>query len=427
MEVRRVTTAARPKSPPFANDLARMEQALADRHYDRAIHLAKAVLAYETSHAIRDRATFGQAREGLGMAYMTIGRVSDAAVEFDRAVRHHPTGRAYAGLARTGWQTGGSRRMLTWIDQALTFEPNHPLYHVTRGEILLMLERWEEGFPECEHRLTYRWFRPPPNTPAWDGGSLDGRSICVTSEGGFGDAIQMTRYAPLLKARGAGTVLWHTHQTLLQLLRGMPGLDLVVPMAPTADCWVPLMSLPHRFGTTPETIPPPVLFPWAPATREARSRRRVGLVWAGSASTKSDPIRSVPVQLLEPVLAAHPELDLVVLQFGDAALAGHRLPSLQGAHWPTLDADWRATAAHVQDLDLMITVDTAMGHLAGTLGIPTFLLLAHPTDWRWLTRAQTATAWYPTHVLFRQPTPRDWASVLRGVHEALIFLASWRQ
>jgi hypothetical protein len=268
---------------------------------------------------------------------------------------------------------------------------------------------------------------------------LGGKSILLLGEQGFGDVLQFCRYAPMVAGLGARVIL-AVPATLCRLLSSLPGVDHVVSqddVLPAFDVHCPLMSLPMAFATTEKSLPaqvpylaadPHAIASWnsiipSPSARgDGESGLRIGLVWAGAHRPEQphaaavDRRRSMALAQMAPVFAA-PGNVFVSLQLGPAAA------QVDAAPFPLLDVadrltDFADTAALVAALDLIITVDTAVAHLAGALGKPVWLLSRHDACWRW-GRDRTDSPWYPTMRLFRQTIPGDWAGVMQRVAEAL--------
>jgi hypothetical protein len=263
--------------------------------------------------------------------------------------------------------------------------------------------------------------------PLWRGEPIEGKRILLHAEQGLGDTLQFLRYVPMVQARG-GAVVLDVQGTLRRLAAQLPGLSVLISQGEAGFDWqCPLMSLPLAFGTTVDTIPADIPYLTIPEeAQQAAARRdwpeegiRIGLVWSGNPKYVDDQSRSIPLTLF----AQHVALEgahLYSLQLGAAA------EQIDNAGVPVTDlreaiGDMADTAALVQHLDLVITVDTAVAHLAGALGRRTWILLPFAPDWRWLTQRQDSP-WYPTARLFRQPRPGDWDAVMANVREALIAL-----
>ena len=290
------------------------------------------------------------------------------------------------------------------------------LIHMLRGELARGFAeyRWRQKLPECQPRKFPQ--------PAWLGGDAMGKTILVYAEQGLGDVLHFARYLPLLAAKGA-RVLLICDATLHPLLRRMEGVTLVQPhVKQEFDCHASLLDLPDLFGTTLENLPARV--PYLQASSQRRlppplpgTRLRVGIVWAGNPKHNNTRNRDCTVERFLP-LAGRNGVEMFSLQVGKAAAALHAcggdvLVTPLGPHLTDMDV----TASALAELDLLITVDTAVAHLAGALGRPVWTLLQYAPDWRWML-GRDDTPWYPTMRLFRQPASRDWESVFVAVEKA---------
>jgi hypothetical protein len=272
--------------------------------------------------------------------------------------------------------------------RALAMRPDNAPVKANLGLLLLSLGRYQEGWPLYEARrlLGGPDIPPPAGVPVWQGEPVAGKSLLIWPEQGFGDEIQMARFAPVLRDMGARVTL-ACSPPLVRLFR-----SLKVQVAPNdarpprASLHVMAMSLPGLLGATLETLPQP------PYLRAPAGPRRVGVgfVWKGNPEHPNDAARSLPSPaVLDPLREV---CELVDLQ--------------------TPAGDFLDTATRIQALDLVITVDTAMAHLAGALGVPCWVMLpAHWTDWRWM-RGRADSAWYPSLRLYRQEAPGDWGPVV---------------
>jgi len=299
------------------------------------------------------------------------------------------------------------------------------LLHLLRGDFAL-------GWCGYEwRRLLLSQLPQPqdPRAPPWIvPRDLRGQTVRVVLEQGHGDTLQFIRYVPLLAARGARVeVVTPIHAGLATLLRGIPGVSALVERAdsaPAADVVVPLLSLPLAFSTDFASIPADIPYlavppekrtTWRQRLGSGDSRPRVGVVWSGSPTHGNDRLRSIPLGLFRPLLARRDLAFHVLadrLRDGDAALLG----DLATVHSPI--EDFADTAALVDAMDLVISVDTAVAHLAGALGRPVWMMLPRDPDWRWLL-GRSDSPWYPTARLFRQPAHQAWGPVLAQVQEAL--------
>jgi tetratricopeptide (TPR) repeat protein len=254
--------------------------------------------------------------------------------------------------------------------------------------------------------------------PVWNGEPIAGRTILLQAEQGYGDTLQFVRYAPLVAQR-AGRVILAVQPALLRLLRQVPGVDQVIARdapLPPFDVVCPLLSLPRIFGTTLQTIPPPLPYADEAPPLEPSDTLRVGLVWAGNPGFPLDAQRSLPAEALS-VLSGIPHVQFYSLQ-------------LQPAAWPPgLDMidrmdgvqDFADTAARIAGLDLVIAADTAVAHLAATMGKPVWLLSRFRGCWRWL-HDRPDSPWYPTLRVLRQTEPRNWDPILVQVRRDLAAL-----
>jgi tetratricopeptide (TPR) repeat protein len=389
-----------------------------------------AVAAYEC--AIAHRGDYAEAHANLAAALRRSGDLAAAEAAAERALAIRP---GYVGalctLGLIRHEQGEYEAALGVYDRALALDPEHATTRANRATLLLLLGRMEEGWREYEWRWRAQGFTTKARhmgRPMWDGSELGGRTILIHAEQGLGSAIQFVRYAPLVAARG-GRVILECQPPLARLFASLAGqgVEAIVRKGerlPGFDVQAPLMSLPRLFATTLTTIPNEV--PYL-ATEEGlralwRGRLahlptpRVGLVWAGNPNHANDRNRSLPARLLEPLLAI-PGLSFVDLQVGAAAAQSAELPRSALAA-PGEISDFADTAAIVAELDLVISVDTAVAHLAGALAKPVWLLLPFVGEWRWL-RARTDTPWYPTMRLFRQQSSGDWEGVVDAAGEAL--------
>ncbi|MDR3515543.1 MAG: tetratricopeptide repeat-containing glycosyltransferase family protein [Azospirillaceae bacterium] len=345
---------------------------------------------------------------------------------------------ALNGLGNALKQQGRYTDSLTCHRRALILRPDFATAQVNLGMTLALCGNLPTGLALMEARWRVAGFvRPaPPPLPLWTGDALAGRTLLLVAEQGLGDTMCFSRFIAPLAAPGTpggGRVLLACQAPLVGLLSRLPGLAGVIPHGaplPACDCWLPLTTLPALLGLgvaaiprpTPLTVDPRRLGAWQArlGLPMAPDRRTVGLVWAGSPAHSSDRARSVTLSRLAPLFAI-PGIRWLSLQKGAAAAALTRLDR-PGADIHDLDPgldDFEDTAAVLSCVDLLISVDTAVAHLAGILGRPpVWLLLPFVPDWRWLLDRDDSP-WYPTFRLFRQTRPDDWEGVATRVAQAL--------
>jgi tetratricopeptide (TPR) repeat protein len=374
----------------------------------------------------------------LGWALQRQGELEAAAAHLRQAIVLDPTQpRAYGYLGRLLWGQGQVDQAIVHYRTAIQLDPESAEAHVSLAHVLLAIGDFRSGFAEFE----WRWQLVPPcllPQPEWDGSDLNGRAILLRVEGGFGDIIQFVRYAPLIADRG-GRVFLVCQAALQRLLATVPGIEQVVTEGslPEFAVHAPLISLPRLLGTTLESIPADIPYVSPPAESGLRlepvagTRLKVGLVWATGHKTSRDltddlnvmlresqQVRSCPLPLLARLLAAS-DISFYSLQVGQDAADLSQLDGtavLQDLS-PQIQ-DFADTAALIDQMDLVISVDTAVAHLAGALGKPVWVLLPFAADWRWLLDRDD-TPWYPTMRLFRQPSPGDWEHVIDRVAATL--------
>ena len=376
---------------------------------------------------------FAAAWFNLGSVLVRQGRMVEAVDAYAAVLRLQPDNAlALNAIGFPLQETGRMAEAERTLRAALRLAPDMPGAHYNLGMNLLLQGRYEEGWREYE----WRWRVTPPISaprdfpqPLWDG-QPSGARVLLHAEQGLGDTIQFCRYVPLAAARAR--VVLEVPAPLTRLLATLPGVETIVTQGeplPDFDFHCPLLSLPHRFGTTLETVPAAIPYLSAEPAGVARWRdrlaplpgRRVGLCWAGNPRAHDlgahaiDRRRSITLTSLAP-LAALLNVSFVSLQkhppVADAP------PMLPLYDWTAELHDFADTAALVAALDLVISVDTAVAHLAGALGRPVWILNRFDTCWRWLTD-RLDSAWYPTARLFRQARPGDWDSVVNDLATTL--------
>jgi tetratricopeptide (TPR) repeat protein len=340
---------------------------------------------------------------------------------------------AWVNLGRLQQLQGRFPAALDCYRKAQAIAPDFALAHYNEALILLLTGNYASGWPKYEWRWWSEGFVTGPQRftqPRWTGEELDGGTLLLHSEQGYGDTIQFCRYVPLAAARAR--VLLSVPRPLVRLLSGLPGVGgFVCPGDPMPDFarHCPLLSLPGVFGTNAATIPAQIPYLAAePALVEAWAARlpatgcRIGVVWQGNPDAAPDRERSFPLASFE-AIAQVPGVTLVSLQYGAGleqldAMQGRFPIAVPGPDFNGGSDAFIDTAAVMMSLDLVITCDTAAAHLAGALGRPVWLLLRRWPDWRWLLE-RPDSPWYPSMRLFRQRRADGWAEVFARVVAAL--------
>jgi tetratricopeptide (TPR) repeat protein/ADP-heptose:LPS heptosyltransferase len=383
--------------------------------------------------ALRLKTDYPQALNNLGITIADMGRVEEAvelyrkalAMKADYAEAHNNLGVSLADLSRP-------EEALQCYDRAIQLKPDYADARLNQALSWLQLGDFERGWPAYE----WRWKRagfclPGFSQPIWNGAPAPGRTILLWTEQGMGDTIQFIRYAPKVRVL-CGKVMLVTSPALMPLLARSPGIDEVYESGaalPYFDMYVPLMSLPGLFRANMATVPAnvPYLSPTPDRVvywhqRLARPRRKVGVVWRGNPKYPGDRYRSAALEHLVP-LAKVEGVHFFSLQKegGEVVADAPWMEDIGCATWP----HFAETAAVVVNLDLVVTVDTAVAHLAGALGVPVWLGLPANSDWRWA-RFREDTPWYPKTRLFRQKIRGEWSEVFERMARELNALESTR-
>jgi tetratricopeptide (TPR) repeat protein/glycosyltransferase involved in cell wall biosynthesis len=425
-------------------------------------HPDEAIASFRRSLEVDPR--FANALVNLGIVLKEQKRTDEAIAAFERARSLRPNDPALlCNYASVYESRGDYERMRELAELAATLDPAFPESHVLRGNyymergdfsaaeaayqharsldagnrnanwnlaiIWLLQGDYARGWAQFEWRKRLQSVLLEHNEypgEAWTGDPLRDRSILLYSEQGLGDAIQFVRYAEEVARRGAGRVIVEAPATVTALLATARGVDEVVARGtplPSVDLHASLMDLPRLLGTDLGTIPDAVPYLDAPP-RPVSSLidappgvLKIGIVWAGNPMHQRDHLRSLPLAQLAPILDV-PGARFFSLQKGGpegelVRIASDRVVDLS----PHL-ADFRDTAAAISRLDLVLTVDTSVAHLAAALGRETWVMVTHVPDFRWMLERDDSP-WYPSVRLFRQPAPRDWASVIARVRRAL--------
>lgn len=385
--------------------------------------------------ALSLRPDYPEALVNLGSFLRLQNELEESVACLRRAVELQPNcPEAINNLAMLLNDLGQLPEAISLMERAVSLRSDHGGFHRNLGMCLLTAGRFEEGWRECE----WRWrcpdlapAGPPFSQPPWRGEAAEDRVLFLYAEQGFGDTLQFCRYVPLAAARGLRITLM-VQPPLMRLMKSLAGVERLLGMdqpVPPFDFQCPLLSLPLAFDTKLANIPAdvPYLHPEREAVLAWKDRLpavppgalRVGLVWTGnvrwdsSAFGLADRNRSLAPEMLAPLWGIHG------VQFYSLQKDGPSAP----AEWHLIDfmdecRDFSDTAALVANLDLVVSVDTAVAHLAGAIGKPVWVLARFDCCWRWL-RDREDSPWYPTVRLFRQPRPGDWESVISCVRTEL--------
>ncbi len=393
----------------------------------RTGRLGDAIGCYRT--ALRHRPGNAGTTYNLGLCLQKLDRLKEAEQAYRAAIRaKRDLADAHNNLGNVLRDQGLPQEAIDAYREALRVNPAHADASVNLGIVHLLLGDFDQGWEEYSRRSAGEPARF--GAPSWDGAPLGGRRILLYAEQGLGDTVQFIRYAPLVRDRG-GLVSAEVQPALVRLLSSMRGLEGGLLAAgstlPAFDCQASLLSLPRILRTRCETIPrdvpyvaadPALVAEWAARLAAPPGHRKIGVVWAGNPDHRNDRNRSLPCMRLAELGA----LDGAVffnLQLGARASEADALPGpfrlLPLGREPR---DFADTAAVLANLDLVISVDTSVAHVAGALGRPVWLLLPFAPAWRWMLDRDDSP-WYPTMRLFRQPRPKDWAAVIAQVRAAL--------
>jgi hypothetical protein len=424
---------------PTADDLARSPTF----HFQRGIELyrtgqlAEAIAAYRQCLSLQP--DFPHARYHLGVALGDAEAYDEAIRLLHQVIQAEPEhAEAYNSLGYLASLQRQPERARASFEQAIRLQPAYAQAHCNLGMTLLQLGDYPRGFAEYEWRWQTGQFTPfvCPH-PKWDGHPIPDKTLLIHTEQVAGDTIQFARYLPLAAQR-CGRLVLACPEDLMPLCATLPGIRQM--RAPGTidvqefDAYLPLLSLPHVFGTTRATVPASVPYVDVMALRRRKGQgavptlpaspgTKVGMVWAGSQTHRRDRHRSCPLGEWLPVLRT-PGVTFYSAQTGVPRQELAAVPSavaVTDLH-PWL-GDWGDLALLLAQMDLVISVDTAVAHLAGALGMPVWTLLDYVPDWRWGLAGAT-TPWYPTMRLFRQPRPGEWGAVL---HQVATALAEWQE
>ena len=405
------------------------------KHLER---LEEAIEPYQ--NALRLQPTHTGAIMELANTFNMLEHTEQALALYIKALEVKPN--LNAALYNFGFtlkKLGRTHEAIHIYQKVLEQNPDYALAHFGLASACLTIGDFKRGLEEYE----WRWqaYNEDPvlfDVPLWDGSNLSGKTIIIYTEQGLGDTLQFIRYTKLIKEQGA-TIIFQTQRPLKDLIKRCPYIDCIITKndpAPAADYQIPLMSLPRVFSTRVETIPADIPYLYADPQRVAHWHNqlahdknfKLGICWQGNAHYQTQSLRravaakSLPLATLAQLSTIN-GVSVYSLQHVDGTEQFSELDSRYVVHTFGDDFDkthgrFMDSAAVIENLDLIISVDTSIAHLAGGLGKPVWLLLPYPTDWRWLTD-RTDSPWYPTMRLFQQPKIGDWDAVIRQVVQEL--------
>ncbi len=402
------------------------------RHYGAQVHFAAALMHLdcldEADACFREAIGREPGRPAGRLMHSDClirqGKLEQARTELEKVLEREPFNQAALDRRNTLMVRQGD-----WASLRLDMERQLEGYSGPEAEYVashrdLLFGDMPGGWDRFESRLAIPNRMPRRNypQPIWEGNPFPDKTLLLTWEQGFGDSLMFLRFAPMVKALG-GRVLLLVQPPLAHLAATCPGIDLVIAeeaLLPPFDWHTSLLSLPHLFRTRLDSIPTDVPYLRTPDSIPARQdidgllsttsdRLRVALCWAGNSRHSRDAKRSLPAAALAP-LSAIPGVAWYSFQY--EAQEEPPLPGLVPLG-PLMKA-FSNTAHALCGMDLVITVDTVLAHLAGALGLPTFTLLSFIPDWRWML-GRDDSPWYPTMRLYRQPAPGDWEAVIQQV------------
>lgn len=377
---------------------------------------------------------------GLGEALYDSGSPKEALESYGKALKLAPRKAVLWGLcAEANFSLAQYEEALECTRQALNFDPDMILARSTAGLTHLLLGDYEKGLALNEERLNHEsreWLSRIgvlanldrfAAKPRWKGEDLQGKTILIWTEQGLGDSLMLMRYIPMLKEKGASGVVVYCPPSLVKTMLTVT--PLVVNSDTSFDSRLfdvhcSIMSLPYFFGTRVDTIP--AVMPYL--TVEASAKKvwgeqlkrftglKVGIAWAGNKKLAQDKLRSIAFERLAPVFDVR-GVQFVSLQ-KELTVEGEKLVARRILDWMPACKDIMDTAALISQLDLVISVDTMIAHLAGALGKPVWLFNRFESDWRWM-RNRSESPWYPNTRIFRQPALHDWDSVIANIVAAL--------
>lgn len=422
-EAERLYRSALAKSPENADGWCYLGMVLNDRR-----QYSQAVEAYEKALLIQP--TYAIVLNNLGNSLRYLGQIDRADACFQKAIDLKPDYfNAYKNRGTLHAWTRNLDLALQYYSQALHILPHDAELHRNLGVIYLLQGRFREGWAEYRWRWKVGDLHRLPSIPVWDGSDLTGQSIVLTAEQGLGDTLHFARFASLLRQRGARTMVY-CPPALLALLQASPDIGFAfpnnLPLPQKFEFQCSLLDVADLLNVDIQSIPATSRYIrpashlvnyWASRFPHKAGGLRVGIAWQGNPEHQADMYRSFPLACFEP-LSRLPGVELVCLQqgFGTDQLniwKGAPITRLASTV-DTSSGSFMDTAAIIKKLDLVISSDTSIAHLAAAIGTPTWIPLSHVPDWRWLLE-RTDSPWYPCVRLFRQPQLGDWQTVFENI------------
>ena len=414
------------KDPNFIPALEHMASVKTSlKQFEEAIELCKKIITLQPK-AMDTYATMAE-------ALMNVGRFEEAVAEMKKALELKPWPGIYQALSNAYARAGQPEVGLEYVDKAIAMDPSNAILHFNKSVILMLMGRLQDAWPEYE----WRWKHPRMvgrnrrfNVPEWDGRPLEGKRILFHAEQGLGDTVFFGRYATLVaREKGGVPVMW-VQNSMVELAKTIPGVKEVVGEAgpvPPVDYHLPIMSLPRVFNTSLETIPtefpyitanPEKAAHWKEEFAKRTTKFKVGLVWEGGHFQPENFLRSNSLAAYAP-LGEVPNVAFFGLQKGPAENQCENPP--KGMDFTNLGPsikDFSDTAAILANLDLLISIDTSVVHVAGAMGRPVWMLLAWSPGHMWMFKRDDSP-WYPMFRIFRQPAFKDWVSPMERVKAEL--------
>jgi hypothetical protein len=329
-------------------------------------------------------------------------------------------------------ELGEPESALPFLQRAVQLAPNSSVANFNLAVCYLLLGDYTRGWQQYESRWNYEHLDgtlPKYSQPRWTGQDLKDKTILIWTEQGLGDTIQFARFLFHIHNLGAKIVL-QVNNNLAPLFAQSPIIHQIVDSADTPtdfDYWIPMMSIANAIGLTLENLPNqlsymsahPVLVKEWGTRLGPKSKLRVGFCWSGRPDSWINRHKGMPFETMKKFVEAHPEYEWINLQVECSPEQSAELETIGVKNWPGAIRNFADTSALMSHLDVVITVDTSVAHLAGALGRPTWIMLPwFGVDWRWLTNREDSP-WYPSARLYRQPKLGDWDSVFQKIEKFL--------